>query len=184
MSSTSTSLPIATPDLSTCTLATCPVILSKIGYIPNLAGNAFIVAWFSLMLLAQIVLSIRYKTWSYLAGQFFGLILEIIGYTARVKLHDTPFSDGEVMDGIWVGGIRGDDCLVFSFALNDLLVALHKFSLSNNSDSTNKLAEWQRYNYGYHKLQCKVLLKKSHILRLKTQIISLKLRLLYTGTRP
>jgi len=89
----STSSGGAPNDLSACTLATCPVILSKIGYIPNLAGNAFMVAWFSLMLLAQLALSIRYKTWSHLVGQFIGLVLEIVGYAARVKLHDTPFND-------------------------------------------------------------------------------------------
>ncbi len=80
-------------DISGCTLATCPIILSKIGYIPNLPGNAFLAAWFSLMLLAQLALSIKYRTWSHLAGQFFGLVLEIVGYVARIKLHDTPFSD-------------------------------------------------------------------------------------------
>lgn len=80
-------------DLSACSLVTCPVSISKIGYIPNLAGNAFMVVWFGLMLLAQLALSIRYKTWSYLTGQFIGLVLEIVGYVARIKLHDCPFND-------------------------------------------------------------------------------------------
>jgi len=80
-------------DLSACTLANCPVNLSKIGYVPKLAGNAFMVSWFSCMLLAQLALSIRHKTGSHLIGQFCGLVLEIIGYVARVKLHNDQFSD-------------------------------------------------------------------------------------------
>lgn len=94
MYSTSSPVPSAAPqDLSTCTLGACQVGLSKIGYIPNLAGNAFMVAWFVLILLAQLALSIRYKTWNYLAGQVLGLSLEMIGYVARVKLHSAPFDD-------------------------------------------------------------------------------------------
>ncbi|PBP25995.1 RTA1 like protein [Diplocarpon rosae] len=76
-----------------CTLATCDVSISSIGYLPNVPGNAFLAAWFGLCLVAQLALSIKYKTWSHLAGQFFGLILELIGYVARVKLHDDPFND-------------------------------------------------------------------------------------------
>ncbi|PVH83088.1 hypothetical protein DL98DRAFT_364245, partial [Cadophora sp. DSE1049] len=76
-----------------CTLATCPVELSQIGLLPNVGGNIFIAVWFSLCLVAQVALSIKYKTWSHLAGQFFGLVLEIVGYVARVKLHDDPFND-------------------------------------------------------------------------------------------
>ncbi|KAI9052363.1 hypothetical protein LZ554_003713 [Drepanopeziza brunnea f. sp. 'monogermtubi'] len=78
-------------DTSDCTLATCPVELSQIGYLPNVAGNVFLAAWFGVCLLAQLVLSIKYKTWSHLAGQLFGLVLEIVGYAARAELHDDPF---------------------------------------------------------------------------------------------
>ncbi|KAK1725858.1 putative RTA1 domain protein [Colletotrichum acutatum] len=80
-------------DISDCTLSTCPVSLSRIGFLPNLGGNAFMVAWFGIILVAQIVLAIRYKTWSYLVGQACGLVLEVVGYVARIRLRDDPFNN-------------------------------------------------------------------------------------------
>ncbi len=77
-----------------CTLSTCPLTLSKTGYVPNLGGNVFFVAWFTALLIAQLVLGFRFKTFSFLFGQVCGLVLEVIGYAARVKLHDNPFKQG------------------------------------------------------------------------------------------
>lgn len=79
-------------DLKQCTIDTCPIELSFPGYVPTKAGNAFYAIWFLLMLVIQLVLSIRYRTWSYLFGQFCGLVLEIISYVNRVKLADDPFN--------------------------------------------------------------------------------------------
>ncbi|KXH49674.1 RTA1 like protein [Colletotrichum nymphaeae SA-01] len=80
-------------DTSDCTLTTCPVSLSRIGFLPNLGGNAFMVAWFGIILIAQIALAIRYKTWSYLFGQACGLVLEVVGYVERIRLRDDPFNN-------------------------------------------------------------------------------------------
>jgi len=38
-------------------------------------------------------LGIRYKTWGYMVAMVFGLLLEVIGYVARVMLHNSPFDN-------------------------------------------------------------------------------------------
>ncbi|OOQ82802.1 putative RTA1 domain protein [Penicillium brasilianum] len=63
-----------------------------IAYQPNVGANAFFLAVLAVLLIAQLVLSSRYKTWSYLVGMGGGLILEIIGYAGRIQLHADPFS--------------------------------------------------------------------------------------------
>ncbi|RAL13911.1 RTA1 domain-containing protein [Aspergillus homomorphus CBS 101889] len=74
-----------------CTLDTCPITEAYVYYIPSLAGNAFYLAFFAVLLAAQVVLAIRYRTWGYFAGLFGGLVLEIIGYAGRLQLHSNPF---------------------------------------------------------------------------------------------
>ncbi|KAJ5138295.1 uncharacterized protein N7515_003143 [Penicillium bovifimosum] len=74
-----------------CTLDLCPITEAYVYYVPSLAGNAIFVAIFALLLVAQIVLGIRYRTWAYLAGLFGGLVLEVIGYAGRIQMHYNPF---------------------------------------------------------------------------------------------
>ncbi|KAF2493926.1 RTA1 domain protein [Lophium mytilinum] len=78
-------------DTDLCTLDTCPMYLANFTYVPNLAGNVLYAAIFGIILVAQIYLGIRKRTWGYLAGMFGGLILEIIGYAGRIQLHFNPF---------------------------------------------------------------------------------------------
>ncbi|CAI7661537.1 uncharacterized protein N7487_010811 [Penicillium crustosum] len=74
-----------------CTLAICPLSEAHVEYVPSLAGNAFYLAVFAVLLVAQVVLGIRYRTWGYLGGLFGGLVLEIIGYAGRLQMHYNPF---------------------------------------------------------------------------------------------
>ncbi|KAI9837863.1 MAG: hypothetical protein M1838_004729 [Thelocarpon superellum] len=74
-----------------CTLATCSLKDAFVEYQPSLAGNGFFLAIFIIAFFAQIGLGIRYRTWGYMAGMFGGLLLEIIGYIGRLKLHFDPF---------------------------------------------------------------------------------------------
>ncbi|KAK4865527.1 hypothetical protein LT330_009315 [Penicillium expansum] len=74
-----------------CTLAICPLSEAHVEYVPSLAGNAFYLALFAVLLVAQLVLGIRYRTWGYLGGLFGGIVLEIIGYAGRVQMHYNPF---------------------------------------------------------------------------------------------
>ncbi|KAF2813054.1 putative RTA1 domain protein [Mytilinidion resinicola] len=74
-----------------CTLDTCPMYLANFTYVPSLAGNVLYAVIFGIILIAQIYLGIRKRTWGYLAGMFGGLLLEIIGYAGRIQLHFNPF---------------------------------------------------------------------------------------------
>jgi hypothetical protein len=54
---------------------------------PSLGGNVFFLACHAALLPIQIFFGIRYKTWGYLFSMFSGLLLEVIGYVARVQWH-------------------------------------------------------------------------------------------------
>lgn len=55
---------------------------------PNLGGNAFLLACHATLLLPQLWLDIRHKTWGFLFGMFCGHVLELLGYSARVHMHN------------------------------------------------------------------------------------------------
>jgi hypothetical protein len=55
---------------------------------PNLGGNAFYLACHATLLLPQVWLGIRHKTWGFLFGMFCGHVLELLGYSARVHMHN------------------------------------------------------------------------------------------------
>lgn len=74
-----------------CTLETCPMSCAQVDYLPTLAGNAIYATAFGLLLIAQLGLGIRYKTWGFMVGMVFGLFLEIVGYAGRIMLHNNPF---------------------------------------------------------------------------------------------
>ncbi|OHE94874.1 RTA1 like protein [Colletotrichum orchidophilum] len=74
-----------------CTVETCPLSCAQVEYLPTLAGNAVYAAAFGLLLIAQIGLGIRYKTWGFMVGMTCGLVLEIVGYAGRIMLHNNPF---------------------------------------------------------------------------------------------
>jgi hypothetical protein len=81
-----------------CTTCTCPLsidghLIGFMSYFPSLAGNALFAALFGLCLLPQIYLGIRYKTWGYLVSMSGGLILEVLGYVARILMRDNMFTD-------------------------------------------------------------------------------------------
>lgn len=81
----------AIPD-EQCTLSTCTLDQAHFSYLPNLAGNALYLAIFSFLILPQVYLGIRHKTWGYLTAMLGGLILEVLGYVARVQMHFNPFT--------------------------------------------------------------------------------------------
>ncbi|EAQ86735.1 hypothetical protein CHGG_07988 [Chaetomium globosum CBS 148.51] len=81
-----------------CTSCTCPLELNGLhfgvmSYYPSLAGNALFAAIFGLCLLPQIYLGIRHKTWGYLIGMTGGILLELLGYIARILMRDNMFTD-------------------------------------------------------------------------------------------
>lgn len=74
-----------------CTVDICPLTEAYVYYVPSLPGNAFYLALFAVLLVAQLGVGIRYRTWGYLAGLVGGLVLEIIGYAGRLQMHYNPF---------------------------------------------------------------------------------------------
>ncbi|KAL8783653.1 MAG: hypothetical protein Q9195_009327 [Heterodermia aff. obscurata] len=88
-------------DPSLCTIKTCPIDWATIQYVPSLAGNAFYLAFFVVILLSQSYLGARYRTWSFMVALLGGEILEVIGYAGRIKLHDNIF----VFDSFLIAGI-------------------------------------------------------------------------------
>lgn len=81
-----------------CTACTCPLELEGhnlgiMSYFPSLGGNAFFAALFGICLLVQLVLGVRHKTWGYLISMTGGLVLEVVGYAARVLMRDNMFTD-------------------------------------------------------------------------------------------
>jgi len=97
---------------SLCTLDTCPLELAQVRYDPTLAGNALYLSIFALLLCIHIFLGIRYRTWGYFGAMFGGLVLEIVGYGARVKMHYNPFlSDPFLMQVVPLSDMVGcTDC--------------------------------------------------------------------------
>ncbi|KAF2093267.1 putative RTA1 domain protein [Rhizodiscina lignyota] len=93
MSNITNSSSFVCPDNASdiCTIGTCPLECAQVTYIPTLAGNTVYVAIFGLILIAQIGLGAWYRTWGFLAGMVFGLILETVGYAGRILMHNNPF---------------------------------------------------------------------------------------------
>ncbi|KAL8657114.1 MAG: hypothetical protein Q9226_002247, partial [Calogaya cf. arnoldii] len=75
-----------------CTTSTCPQEFQTIQYIPSLGGNAFFLALYAIILVLQIGAGIKWRTWSFTGCVFGGLVLEVIGYAARVQIHENPFN--------------------------------------------------------------------------------------------
>lgn len=71
----------------------CPVSSTIYGYYPSLGANAFFCAFFALALLANFILGIRYKTWTFMIALCLGCFAEAVGYVGRILLHSNPFSN-------------------------------------------------------------------------------------------
>lgn len=74
-----------------CNLTLCDLTLASIDYIPNLAGNALYTALFAVFILVNLFWGIRYRVWGYMVAMCLGLLGEVIGYIARILLHNNPF---------------------------------------------------------------------------------------------
>lgn len=61
-------------------------------YNPDLAGNGLYIAILSLYCLAQVIQGVRYRTWDFTGPMLGGILLELMGYTARVFMHKDPSS--------------------------------------------------------------------------------------------
>lgn len=95
-------------DPEECTIETCPIDWAQFRYYPSLAGNAFYLAIFALLLLIQIFLGIRYRIWAFTGSMFGGFVLEILGYVSRVQLAINPFKHSPFL--IYIIGLTIGPC--------------------------------------------------------------------------
>ncbi len=75
-----------------CSLDTCCLAQSHFLYRPVLGANLFFAIFFGLFIVPQLGLSVWRRTWGFGIGMVIGLLLEVIGYVARILLHNNPFN--------------------------------------------------------------------------------------------
>ncbi|KAF2767944.1 putative RTA1 domain protein [Teratosphaeria nubilosa] len=80
-------------DESQCTLETCCLAQSNFLYIPSYGANLFFTIFFAVAILPQFVLGILYRTWGFAIALIVGLVLEVLGYAARLQINDNPFDN-------------------------------------------------------------------------------------------
>ena len=72
----------------------CTEDLTVYGYRPDLAGNAFFLTAFAIILVAQTFLGLKYRTWSWLAALVLGCALEVRSFSraneSKLKLKTMP----------------------------------------------------------------------------------------------
>jgi hypothetical protein len=76
-----------------CTLDTCCLAQSSFLYRPDFGGNLFFCIFFGVFIIPQFGLSIWKRTWGFGVGMISGLVLEIVGYAARLILHNNSFDN-------------------------------------------------------------------------------------------
>ena len=91
MTNPAINLTLAVLDPNNSTLTTRPLQFASVSYDPSLAGNTIYLVIFLLLLLAQCGFGIHSRTWGYFGSLFGGLLLEIIGYAARIQMHYNLF---------------------------------------------------------------------------------------------
>ncbi|KAK5046221.1 hypothetical protein LTR84_008364 [Exophiala bonariae] len=70
-------------------------------YNPSLVGNGLYIAILSVCLLAQVVQGVRYRTWDFTAPMLAGILLELMGYTARIFMNkDRSSREAFLLDNI------------------------------------------------------------------------------------
>ena len=83
-----------TVDTSNCTKITpeCPLEYTTYGYYPNLGANTFFLVFFLFLLIVQLYLGKRNRTWSYTVALASGTLFEVLGYIGRLVMHKNPWS--------------------------------------------------------------------------------------------
>ena len=69
----------------------CLDIYGSVHYLPNLLGNYLFLGIFGAVLVSQIGLGIRFKTWGYMGAMLGGTVLEAVGYFGRIQMNKKPF---------------------------------------------------------------------------------------------
>jgi hypothetical protein len=80
--------------ISQCTPKLCDLHYAVLRYVPSYGGNIAVTSFFGAFLVAQIIFWFFYRTHSFAITMCCGLILEIVGYCARVQMHFVLFTSG------------------------------------------------------------------------------------------
>ena len=59
-------------------------------YMPDLGANILYICIFSVYLLLQLALGIKFRTWDYMGAMLCGVFVEVVGYTARIFMREHP----------------------------------------------------------------------------------------------
>jgi hypothetical protein len=62
------------------------VLMENLETLYSLGGNTFYAVAYALLVPPQIYLGVKYRTWGFLFAMFCGLVLEVIGYAARIRM--------------------------------------------------------------------------------------------------
>ncbi|KAK2628394.1 hypothetical protein QTJ16_001497 [Diplocarpon rosae] len=93
-------------DCTKVTPGDCSVDNTIYGYLPNLPANAFFIAVFAFLAIAQLGLGLPKRTYFYSIAVAIGCVGECIGYGGRVMMHSNPYGD--------TGFTVQISCLIFS----------------------------------------------------------------------
>ncbi|KAI1625272.1 RTA1 like protein-domain-containing protein [Exophiala viscosa] len=74
-----------------CTVSTCCLMQASIHYLPNLSANATYLAIFSALFVLQAILVLTYRTWKFSIPMLCGVLLEMVGYAARLWMRSEIF---------------------------------------------------------------------------------------------
>lgn len=91
-----------------CTISVCPVELSVYGYRPSLGLSGALIGLYAIAALFQVVLGLRYKSWTFMSAMLLGCFDEILGYVGRIILYQNPWKhSGFIMQ---IGGYSAFLC--------------------------------------------------------------------------
>ncbi|KAK7550889.1 RTA1 like protein-domain-containing protein [Phyllosticta citricarpa] len=75
-----------------CTVSTCPIAASTLGYRPNIFSSVFFMSFFGIAAGVQLLQCLRYRLWFFSVAMVLGCLCEVGGYPGRLMLHHDPFS--------------------------------------------------------------------------------------------
>ncbi|MDI1489810.1 MAG: hypothetical protein OHK93_001008 [Ramalina farinacea] len=70
----------------------CPLDPTEFGHYPDVPDKIFSIAFFTICAILQLVLGIKWRTWTYMVFVVCGSALEAVGYVGRLKLWANPLS--------------------------------------------------------------------------------------------
>jgi hypothetical protein len=76
-----------------CTLSLCSLQYASINYVPNAGSNFLLAIIFAVFLLTQLIFWAMRRTNSFSFAMCCGLVLEVLGYLARIIMKHNMFND-------------------------------------------------------------------------------------------